>query len=57
MQKEQTEQRESTSIKIRPSIHKKAKIEAINHDKQLSDIIEEGIELWIKQQKEKEKLR
>lgn len=57
MQKEQTEERESTSIKIKPSVWKRAKIEAITHDKQLSQIIEEGIELWIKQQKEKEKLK
>ncbi|HYJ02420.1 MAG TPA: hypothetical protein VEW92_09420 [Nitrososphaeraceae archaeon] len=39
--------RESTSIKIRPDIWKEAKIEAIKHDMDLSELVERAIEAWI----------
>ena len=51
MTKQSTEERESTSLKIRPSVWKSAKHEAINHDKQLSELVEEAIEEWIKNHK------
>jgi hypothetical protein len=51
MKKESTEQRESTSLKIRPSIWKLAKHQAINHDKQLSELVEDAIEEWIERHK------
>ncbi|MGI0087982.1 MAG: hypothetical protein ACREBI_08500 [Nitrosotalea sp.] len=40
------ELRESTSIKIKPSVWKKAKIEAITENKQLSELVEEALEAW-----------
>ena len=43
--------RESTSLKIRPSVWKKAKIEAIQHDIQLSDLVEKAVEEWMKKHK------
>jgi hypothetical protein len=48
-------QRESTSIKIRPDIWKEAKIEAIRHDMELSELVEQAIESWIKEQEELKK--
>jgi hypothetical protein len=42
------EERESTSIKIRPSVWKDAKIEAVRHDKTVSELVEEAIEDWMK---------
>lgn len=44
----QSEARESTSLKIKPSVWKRAKIEAINQDMQLSDLVEKAIEEWIR---------
>lgn len=44
----QEELRESTSIKIRPSVWKKAKLEAICDDMELSQFVEEAISFWIK---------
>lgn len=46
------ESRESTSLKIKPSIHKKAKMYAVEHDMQLSDVFEEALTEWIKKQKQ-----
>jgi hypothetical protein len=40
--------RESTSIKIRPDVWKEAKIAAIQHDMELSELVEKAIESWIK---------
>jgi hypothetical protein len=48
-------ERESTSIKIRPDIWKEAKIEAIRHDMELSELVEQAIESWIKEQEELKK--
>ncbi|MFB5620434.1 MAG: hypothetical protein ACE5RC_04820 [Nitrosopumilus sp.] len=42
-----------TSVKIDDDIWKKAKIEAINQDMQLSEVLETAVEEWIKKQKGK----
>jgi hypothetical protein len=42
------EERESTSIKIKPSVWKEAKIEAIKHEKTVSELVEDAIEAWMK---------
>lgn len=42
-----------TSVKIDEDIWKKAKIEAINQDMQLSEILENAIDEWIKKRKGK----
>ena len=42
-----------TSLKIDEDIWKKAKIEAINQDMQLSEVLETAVEEWIKKQKGK----
>jgi hypothetical protein len=47
----ETEERETTSIKVRPSLWKEVKIEAIKHDKQVSEVIEEAIDAWMKEHK------
>ena len=44
----QEEIRESTSIKIKPSIWKKAKLEAICDDLELSVFVEQAVSFWIK---------
>jgi len=51
----ETEQKETTSIKVRPSFWKEVKIEAIRQDKQVSDLIEEAVEAWIKEHKKERK--
>ncbi len=40
-----------TSIKIDEDVWKKIKIEAINQDRQLSEILEKALEEWLKMQK------
>jgi|APSaa5957512535_1039671.scaffolds.fasta_scaffold08481_9 hypothetical protein len=45
------EARESTSLKIKPSIHKKAKMYAVEHDMQLSSVLEEAVDDWLKKQR------
>ncbi len=45
--------REATAIKVRPDLWKEAKIEAIKHDKTVSELVEEAIEAWIKENKKK----
>ena len=47
------ELRESTSIKIKPSIWKKAKIEAITENKQLSELVENALEAWFEAKRKK----
>ena len=42
-----------TSIKIDDEVWKKAKIEAINQDMQLSEVLEKAVEEWVKKQKGK----
>jgi hypothetical protein len=49
------ENREATSIKIKPSVWKEAKIEAIKHEKTVSELVEEAIQFWIKEQKKERK--
>jgi predicted HicB family RNase H-like nuclease len=39
-----------TSLRIDPQIWKQAKIEAIKHDITLTELLEEAINCWIKQQ-------
>lgn len=46
-----TVKRDTTSLKINPVLWKQAKIEAINHEISLSDLIEQSIDLWIKHNK------
>ena len=50
---ETEEVRESTSIKIKPSVWKEAKKGAIDHDKTVSELVEEAIEQWMKVNKKK----
>ena len=42
-----------TSVKIDEDVWKKAKIEAINQDMQLSEILKQAVEEWIKRKKGK----
>jgi len=51
-----TEIRESTSLKIKPSVWKKAKIEAVSNEIQLSDLVEEAIEELLKDQTKLDKI-
>ncbi|MFQ5782516.1 MAG: hypothetical protein ACE5GR_05625 [Nitrosopumilus sp.] len=44
-------ERTTTSIKIRPDVWKKAKIEAIKEDIDLSVLVEKAIEAWVKDNK------
>jgi hypothetical protein len=46
-------QREATSIKIKPDIWKEAKIEAIKHEKTVSELVEEAIQEWMRVHKKK----
>lgn len=47
---EKTE-RVTTSIKINPELWKKAKVSAINNDMDLSELVENAILDWIKENK------
>ena len=49
---QETEMRESTSIKIKPSVWKKAKIEAVCDDIELSQFVEDAVSFWTKRRKE-----
>lgn len=49
-----TIKREATSIKIKPDLWKRAKIEAIQRDMDLSELVERAIEAWIKEEPKKE---
>lgn len=44
-------QRVTTSIKISPDLWKKAKVSAINNDMDLSELVEDAIVEWIKENK------
>ncbi|MGA2238790.1 MAG: hypothetical protein ABSG74_06235 [Candidatus Bathyarchaeia archaeon] len=48
MPEAQTVKRETTSLKVRPDLWKEVKIEAIRHDKQVSELVEEAIDEWMK---------
>jgi len=54
MSETKTEQREATSIKIKPRVWKDAKIQAINEGKTVSELVEDAIEQWIKEHKKLE---
>lgn len=41
-------ERVATSIKINPDIWKKAKIEAIKEDMELSQLVEKALEAWMR---------
>ncbi|MEX2193120.1 MAG: hypothetical protein WD717_07055 [Nitrosarchaeum sp.] len=41
-------ERVTTSIKVRPDVWKKAKIEAIKEDLDLSELVEKAIEAWVR---------
>lgn len=43
-------ERVATSIKVKPEVWKKAKIEAIKNDIELSELVEKAIEDWIRQE-------
>lgn len=45
--REAEEKRESTSLKIRPSVWKEAKIEAIREDIELSEIVEYALKDYV----------
>jgi hypothetical protein len=53
MPESETVQREATSIKIKPDLWREAKIEAIKHEKTVSELVEEAIEAWMKANKKK----
>lgn len=42
------EKRTATSIKIKPTVWKNAKIEAIKQGKTVSELVEEALESWIR---------
>ena len=48
MPEPETVKREATSIKIKPDLWKEAKIEAVRHDRTVSELVEEAIEAWLK---------
>ena len=50
---QETVQRETTSIKIKPDLWKEAKIEAIKHEKTVSELLEEALESWMKEHRKK----
>ena len=52
---QEAETRESTSLKIRPSVWKKAKVEAICDDVELSVFVEDAVIFWTKRRKEFQK--
>ena len=52
-QEQETVERETTSIKVKPDLWKEAKIEAIKHEKTISELVEEAIENWIKEHRKK----
>jgi hypothetical protein len=45
--------RESTSIKVNPELWKEAKIEAIRHDLEVSEVVEQALQDWIKEHRGK----
>ncbi len=53
MPEQETVQRETTSIKVKPDLWKEAKIEAIKDGKTVSELVEEAIAEWIKNRKRK----
>lgn len=56
MSETKTEQREATSIKIKPEIWKEAKIEAIKRGITVSKLVENAIQMWINEKVEAKKV-
>jgi predicted HicB family RNase H-like nuclease len=54
---EQTEEKAKTSIKIDPQLWKEAKIEAIKHDIELSDLVERGLKSELQKLKKMTEVR
>jgi hypothetical protein len=52
-QEQETVERETTSIKVKPDLWREAKIEAIKHEKTVSELVEEAIEAWLKVNRKK----
>lgn len=52
-QEQETIERETTSIKVKPELWKEAKIEAIKHGKTVSELVEEALSTWIKENRKK----
>jgi hypothetical protein len=50
---QETVERETTSVKVKPDLWKEAKIEAVKHDKTVSELLEEAIEEWLRNHKKK----
>ena len=53
MSEEKMQQREKTSIKIRPKLWKEAKKTAIDEGKTVSELMEEAIDAYIKEHRKK----
>jgi len=53
MSETKEEQREKTSIKIKPKIWREAKKEAIDQGKTVSELMEEAIDAYIKEHRKK----
>jgi hypothetical protein len=53
MPEQETVQRETTSVKVKPDLWKEAKIEAVKQDKTVSELLEEALEAWLKANKKK----
>lgn len=53
MAETKTEKRTATSIKIKPTVWKNAKIQAIQEGKTVSELMEEAMEAYIKEHKKK----
>jgi post-segregation antitoxin (ccd killing protein) len=53
MPQQETIQRETTSIKVKPDLWKEAKKEAINNDITVSELVEDAIDRWIKEHRRK----
>jgi urease gamma subunit len=53
MSETKSEKRTATSIKIKPTVWKEAKIEAIRQGKTVSELMEEAIDTYIKEHRKK----
>jgi hypothetical protein len=53
MPEQETVERETTSVKVKPDLWKEAKIEAVKQDKTVSELLEEALEAWLKEHKKK----
>jgi predicted DNA-binding protein len=51
MSKVEEQQRETTSIKIKPKVWRETKKQAIDEGRTVSELVEEALEKWIKEHK------